>query len=105
MVITFADALKEMEKGSFSIVFIKFDKKSRDNNGKIRTFENAVLAKNRPGWQSSQTSEGPKINKKDPDHYTNSTRNIYVGSLPRDQRIRKVHLNLILSINGKEVYP
>ncbi len=103
--IRLSDALAVMEAHDhfkkpipFSIAFFKADEK-RNEAGELVEYQNCILAKfvkNLPKHlRNSKVSLGTA---KLPNHWKNSTRNIF---LIDTQEIKKIHIRLIYSINDK----
>jgi hypothetical protein len=98
-VITLAEYAKLYDSGApHSLKWVQLDRK-RGTGGKIE-FEETVVK-----CSIADTDDGilrfNKINpdlKRDPSHWDNKTRNIYI---PHSRRIKKVHIYLILEVDGK----
>ena len=71
------------------------------SGGKLRRFVNAKLLARDKNSKSNLTTEATAISKikKNPQHFQNRTRNIEL----KNGNIRKIHIRLIDSINGKKV--
>lgn len=92
------EALKIMETGEpFSMVFVSFDE-FRKTGGKLVEVDEAILIKKK-GVVSTRK---PKRN---PNHWTNSTRPFkrMVAGYPTSA-VRRFHIFLLVSFNGKKVY-
>lgn len=89
----------------FSISFRTLNRNSK-NGGRLITYDKAKLAiKEEFGdptsFEALRTVSKPKTNiRRNPQHFDNKTRNLVV--LP-SRKIRKVHINHIITFNGKKV--
>lgn len=97
-----SEALQIIHSGDpFSLKWVTADKQ-RNRGGEIIEIQGARLSslKNyKPVAKREQKGvDGMKISK-DPHHWINGTRNILLSN----GKIRKVHIQLILEINGKKV--
>lgn len=103
--ITLGEVLHAIDNGErFDIEFVKADRK-RGTGGQIRTYIGCVKesAIHNPA-SATRKQEQPVLaaasGSKNPNHYENSTRNIY---LLRERLTKKVHIRLITKFNGKRV--
>jgi len=95
-----AEALKIIESGKpFSCKVVTFDKK-RGTGGKIREFAEVVYSQPEKSEQVPSSVAKPKA----ANHYDNFTRNVLIcmNGIPSSV-IRKLHLSLLLEVNGKKV--
>lgn len=110
-VITLSECLAMMRTGEpFDLVWVTADRQRR-RGGEILTAEGACqVIKRKPGAGPPETADrnpdsGPQSPKpqhpspKNPNHYAHGTRNIRLAS----GKVRKVHIQLIDSINGMKV--
>ena len=99
--ITLAEVLKHIDSGQpFDMEAVQADV-ARGTGGAIRTYTKAVkwIAQQLPGKEAAKAATATAT-PKNPSHYKNSTRNIY---LPETRQMRKVHIRLITKFNGKQV--
>lgn len=95
--ITLAEVLYRIGRGErFSINFVKADRR-KGTGGEIVRMENCIS--NHARKRGKKRGDGMELVDldRDPNHYQNSTRNIY--SL-KDKKIFKVHIRLITRFNG-----
>lgn len=101
--ITFEDALALIDTGKcVSLSYVSFDKK-RKTGGKLKVLNEAVVTN--PKSERRNTSQpGTKSSKVSPNNKENSTRNFYkcINGKPTNS-IRKVHVILMLEINGMQI--
>lgn len=101
------DALKIMDNGEvFSIEYVTFDKK-RKTGGRIKYYPEAKLLKSAKSTISGSTKSTSIKAKKstNPNHWDNATRNIkiLIDGVETSGN-KKLHIFLILKLNGKRVY-
>lgn len=99
----------------FSLGFITFNKKTGEG-GDYLEVDHAVLIENSENISKKSPKKNLQIERelekgitpKDPNHWANQTKNIVIlrknadGSYSREG-VAKIHLRLILTINGKEI--
>tara|TARA_B100002049_G_C15820242_1_gene266641 strand:+ start:140 stop:493 length:354 start_codon:yes stop_codon:yes gene_type:complete len=99
---------KEGRAIKFDIAVRSFNKYSKEG-GKFYRYENAKLVMNEKGndpdsiyaLQNFKPSEKREIIKKNPNHFTNKTRNIKL----ENGGIKKINIKYIIEFNGKHVIP
>lgn len=95
-------ALKIIDSGELcSLKYVSFDKR-RKTGGKLKSFEEARVTNIRKDWNDKIPSGSKKGTA--PSHVASSTRNFYLcinGNIT--SAIRKVHIFLILELNGKKI--
>lgn len=102
-VVTLKEALELMRTGDpFDLVWITADRQ-RQRGGEILTAKGAKIPTNRRrttknGLRKTEKNALP-TNSRSPNHYAHGTRNIRLAT----GKIRKVHIQLIDSINGMKV--
>ena len=96
--ITLPEVIKAIDGGQrFDITVVKADVK-RGTGGALATYTGCI--KQRPKNGKTAETKKQSTGTKSPNHYENSTRNIY---LLREREIKKIHLRLIVRFNGKKV--
>ena len=101
-VITLTEVLKTMDNGApFSITYVTADRKKR-TGGQLMTHAQAQKIAHLADLPANilKANRISLANAKNPNHYTNSTRNIYI---PRTREVRKLHIKLIVAFNGHTV--
>lgn len=116
--ITLKEVLKQMDAGvPFDMTVVACDKR-RGTAGKLKVFSKVILTTKQPG-QRGKTGSFDKLRMtsgggstpltmtsgvpKSPNHYENSTRNLFDPKKRGSERICKIHLRLILKFNGATV--
>lgn len=107
--ISFLDMLSEMEKTNpeglpipFDVVAISFDKRFKENRGRVLSFNQAVLARNMKSIPKSQSQE-PKITAR------NQIKDVRLRSairrlwIAKESKIKNVYIRLITHFNSKMV--
>ena len=102
--IQLSEALRRMErvdhKGTptvFAVTVVQADRQN-GTGGEIKRYENCILAKY--AKQVPRALRGQPTKPKDPWHWENATRNLYL--IDRNE-IRKIHIRLILGYNDETV--
>lgn len=98
--ITLDEVTKIMASGeTFSVRFVKFDAK-RKIGGQIREFKSVVGSLN----SSKQLNPTGVPSKRAQNHFDNMTRNVFIvlGGYATETA-KKIHLNLILEVNGRKL--
>jgi hypothetical protein len=99
-VIEMGEALQIVESGNpFSCVVVTYDE-SRKQGGDILKLENVCIPRSEKEDKSTPREFKPRENYRKQNHAENATRNVM---LPNGLW-RKIHIRLILSINGKRLY-
>jgi len=93
------DAVDERGRSlPFSIAFVK---KSTGEIIRIPDASKPRLSRRVEMRNSFNATKAPDVQKKNPNHYLNNTRNIVIGS---SQQIRKIHIRLITEFNGHKIF-
>lgn len=97
------DALLDMQKGEkpFSITYVKCDQ-SRKEGGDIMKLENVMLSHNKNKAVEMGFDSVMPVTEwtKKPSHYEHATRNVIL----QNGMMRKFHIRLLLTYNGKKVF-